>query len=202
MSKFNSIFLPIAFTILIIGTGIYFYNKNKTNASVQNTSNGGVGTIAGVSDSINASTITNYNEYMVKVLDVRSPINKKIEDILSKSKYKTLFDKNTMISETNDIKKMINDGIVTFNNLSLSAELMALKQKQVESLSLLNEAMDAFIAFQNATDQTEQQKQSELMSYKIDQSNALIQNNSSDNQNSNATPSTNNSNNNATNIVQ
>jgi len=200
MSKFNTIFLPIAFTVLIIGTGIYFYNKNKTNASAQNTSNGGVGMIAGVSNSINASTITNYNEYMVKVLDVRSPINKKIEDILSKSKYKTLFDKNTMISETNDIKKMINDGIVTFNNLSLSAELTALEQKQVESLSLLNEAMDAYIAFQNATDQTEQQKQSELMSYKIDQSNALIQNNSSNNQNS--TSGTNNSNNSTMNIVQ
>jgi len=180
-SNFNKIFLPIAFTILILGLGLYFYynnkNKNQNTPSPQIKADAGGIPISGTQSggSENASTMSNASEYSIKILDIRGPINKQIEDLISKSKYTTLFDNGTMIKQAEDIKNKINEGINTLNGLSLSSDLKKINEGQIGSLNLLNEAMDAYIAMKNATDQTEQQKQSELMSYKIDESNKLIQ---------------------------
>lgn len=172
MSKFNAVFLPIAFTALIIVCGVYYYQKNNEGTSSLINSSGGQASILGTNT--NTQAMSNYNEYMVKVLDVRTPINKGIEDLMSKTKYTTLFDKDTMIKQANEIKTSIETGIKTLKSLNLSTDLEAINKKQMYSLELLNEAMSAYIAFQNTDNETEKKKQSELMSYKIDDSNNQI----------------------------
>lgn len=200
MSKFNAIFLPLAFTLLIILGGLYYYQKNseQNTKTVNNTA--GQPQVLGTSSTNNSPVMSNYNEYSAKVLEIRTPINKGVEDLISKTKYSTLFDKDTLTKEANDVKTSINSGIKTLKELSLNATLAAVNQKQIRSLELINEAMDAYIALQNAEDSTEKQKQSELVSYKIDVSNKEIQTSSaSPSVNSNNSSSTGS---NAINVVQ
>jgi hypothetical protein len=199
MSKFNAIFLPLAFTVLVIAAGLYYYKNNSENTQPANNS-GGQSQIMGTST--DSAAMSDYNEYSIKVLDVRSPINKNIEDLMSKTKYSTLFDKETVIKQANDIKSAVESGIKTLENLKLNTSLKAINQKQISSLKLLDEAMDAYIAFQNTEDKTEQQKQSELVSYKIDESNKQIQNAASGSSSSSNNSNSGSTNSNAINIVQ
>jgi len=177
MNKNNLLFILPAVIILIV-LGIYYYNYSKPSSKNDNSSKAGeaavLGTNTGTSVSNDEPAITDSNQYFYQVSDVRVPINKKIEELLPKLQYTTLFDKDQMISGAEEIKKMLNDGINTFNGLKLSSTLQAVNKKEVESMQYLIEGMDAIIALENTDDQKEKQKQNELLNWKINESNRVL----------------------------
>ena len=172
--KNNQLFIPIILIVIIslLGLGYYFNNKNKLD---DNTTNGGNAEVLGAKTNQAEISVSDYTK---KITDIRQPINKKIEDLMPKLKYTTLFQTNDIISSAEEIRGMIQQGLQTLNGLNISADLKSTDGKQVESLTYLKDAMDALIAMEKATDKTEKQKQLELFNYKIEESNRVIQGNS------------------------
>lgn len=177
IKKIHLHLIIMSFLTLIVIGGIIYYFINNNQTESKKITGGEVATILEGNGSNNNSQplISSQNAYMVEVLDIRGSINKNIEELISQSKYPTLFQKDEMIGKAENIKSDIAKGIERLKKLNLTSDLQTLNKNHIKSLELLNEAMDAYIAMQNANDQTEKQKQSELFSYKIEESNKAIQ---------------------------
>ena len=187
MSKINQFIIPIILLLFITGGGIYYFNNQKTlkNETTSSKGTNGGPIVLGASSSDGTSipnnvsdngpkVISDSNEYMYKISEIRVPINKKIEELTPKLQYKTLFTKDQIIKDANDTKNMINTGIATLTDMKISPTLKTVNDKEIESLKFLIEAMDALIAFENSSDQNDQQLQSEKLNYMISESNRVI----------------------------
>lgn len=166
-------FMPIILIILIIVGGIYYFYQKKNQPEAAIKSEGGQAAVMGEKE--DKQVISSSNIYINKVLEIRRPLNEKIEELLPKTKYKTLFEKEELIKEAKECKTMVAEGKKTLEELDLSTELQAINKKEIQSLEFLDEAMNAYLTFQNSDNPQEKQKQLELVNYKIDQSNKVIQ---------------------------
>lgn len=163
--------IPLILIVIIIAGGFYWYNQNKEEN--QNAQAGQIGLDADLGDSVNSTTTS--QEYSTKINEIRTKVNKDFEDLASKAKYTTLFSSDEITNLINQTKIDIADGINQLQSLKLDSTLVENNQKQLQSLNLLAESIDAFSKYRVATDQTEAQKQYELYQYDIEQSNKIIQ---------------------------
>lgn len=184
--------LPAILILFLIGGGLYYYNQKKVSVSSTTTNTKTTDNTNGISlgsdtttqggsqinpnnsNNTSAKSISDPNEYLYNVSNIRVPINKKIEELLPKLQYTTLFTKDDIINGANEIKTMIDDGKNTLSNLKIIPSFKPSNDKEIESLGFLTEAMDALIAYKNSEDQNEQKKQSELLNWKISESNRVL----------------------------
>lgn len=196
MMNNQRILLPLFVLLILLCIGIIYYNSQKKNDNQTQNSNP---TVLGIKNDKN-NTISN-DEYLKTVSNIRQPINKKIEDLIPKLKYSTLFQSEEIVNNANEIKGMIDQGLQKLSGLNISSDSKQTNDKQIESLNDLKDAVNALIAMEKTADKTEKQKQLELFNYKIEESNRAIQNNNSSTSNSNGSSDKNNSVNNS-NLLQ
>ena len=190
MENKHYIIIGILILGLIFGS-IYYYTSREEESieQIKEISKGNnSGIVLGDADSQtqtnNNTTVTNNKNgtittgevYLAKINELRKPINAGFDDLNAKMKYKTLFTDEDAQKAIDDLTKMINDSLETVKNLKIDAKFKEANEKEIESLTLLSEAMDAFQKLYVSTDQDEKTKLNDIYSYKIDQSNNILNN--------------------------
>lgn len=114
-----------------------------------------------------ANIIKDNASFLEKINTIRKPANDSFKDLLEKIKYPNLFSADDLIT---DNKEKINTAKEEINSLSVASKYQQAVEQHIKSLDLLLEALDAL----QQAKATGDKKQSELFSYKIDQSNKIL----------------------------
>lgn len=165
-------FFPLLLLIIILGAGLFIYERNKNIESATPAKSSGIvlgDTTSGVSDSI-----TDGEVYSQKINQIRQPINKGFEDLASKGKYTTLFNSGEIQKIIDDTRSKIESGLETVEHLNIDSKFEEDNKKHLESLNLLLEAIKAYDQSGKTADRTEAQRLRELYAYNIDQSNKIL----------------------------
>ena len=190
MENKHYIIVGILILGLILGSIYYYTTKEEETIETIKTINDkdNAGIVLGDEDSqtqtdISTSTtaakstkITSGEVYLAKINEIRKPINDKFDDLNAKMKYKTLFTDEDAQQAIDDLTNLINESMETITNLPIDKKFQAANEKEIESLTLLSEAMDAFQKLYVSTDQEEKTKLNDIYSYKVDQSNKVLEN--------------------------
>lgn len=165
--------IPLVLLLLILGGGLFYWQKNKNIDNPVGTSSQGI--VLGDSNNSNSSSVIISGEnYTKKVTEVRTPINKGFEDLAEKSRYTTLFSSEEIQQIINNTRQKIEDAIKTLQTLSLDKKFTEVNNQEIKSLDLLLEAINSFDKMRQEADQTEAKRLNELYAYDIEQSNKIL----------------------------
>jgi len=187
----KSLVVPIIL-IILIGGAIFYFTKNKNTSAQPEESNNSLdfNSTIDVNDPLSGSSnvVSTFNDeqkdqvisdgdvYVSAIVAIRKPINQGFEDINQKLKYKTIFTDEDTKKAATDLKTLIAKAIDDIKKLKIDKKLDEANQKELESLTLLNEAVDDFAQMMYSVENEEKQKFYDLYNYKIDQSNSVLNN--------------------------
>ena len=126
MSNNNPYLIPVVLLIVLalLSAG-YYYQKNNANAEQDTTEE-----IKEIKGEKTAQPTISVNEYTARIVEIRNPINDKVEELLPKLKYKTLFEQNQINSQAQEIIKMIDEGINKLENVNIAINLKKINNKK------------------------------------------------------------------------
>lgn len=167
----------ILIVIIVLVAAIYIYQKKNQPSSVNSNTATTQDSSRVLGESTNNQTnvhytISNSDSFNNKSTEIRQPVNDLFTELTEKIKHPDLYTKQ-------DIMKLVIDGRLKikiaknqFNNLNADPKYNETTQSHLQSLTLLEESLDAL---ENALKNSDKD-QSELFGKKIEESNKIFDN--------------------------